>query len=153
MKYAGYDEKTSVSFTENRCEKNTKNLNFVCSFAALVAPQSLCSSIWWKNLSKLFNENRSKYMVLEHFDANEIPYGRAKRLGVPQLQTKFNQTCLMKTNQKMIKCMHFPHAPEKTPRARKGCLQLSFLEGGPRQTPGLLGWAGRARARARARAR
>ena len=74
--------------------KKYNNLNFVCSFAALVAPQSLCSSIWWKNLSKLFNEIKSEYMVLEHFDANEIPYGRAERLGVPQLQTKFNRNYL-----------------------------------------------------------
>ena len=33
MKYAGYDEKTSVSFTENRREKNTK---ISLSFAVLL---------------------------------------------------------------------------------------------------------------------
>ena len=63
-------------------------------------------------------------------------------------EEQFDLHPLSKSNKKNQKCMH---APEKTPRARKGCLQLSFLEGGPRQTPGLLGWAGRARARARAK--
>ena len=52
-------------------------------------------------------------MVLEHFDANEIPYGRAKRLGVPQLQTKFNQTCLMDTDKKDEKMHAFSARPRK----------------------------------------
>ena len=28
----------------------------------------------------------------------DFSYGRAERLGVPQLQTKFNQTCLVKVH-------------------------------------------------------
>ena len=72
----------------------------------------------------------------------------SKKTDPPGLGKTIRPPSALEVEQKNQKCMH---APEKTPRARKGCLQLSFLEGGPRQTPGLLGWAGRARARARAR--
>ena len=124
--------------------KNQKKMNFVCTFPAPKAPQSLSSPIreiqflhwtskwpkktlFWKvNItshgsvsfkSKLrcdsgriwldfdCKQNFIKFIFRNHrfflikiiiLDQKEPPYGRAYRLGVPELQTKFYQNCLYK---------------------------------------------------------